>query len=278
MSIPVAMADSVQTRCDIYPKGEDHTDVVISCVFSQCQGYISINRSDNVFHDLSPQDDAIGHFKDAQGNDVYRQSGLGKDGLIFRFKHESIYVYWDTSGLPDNGNQKLKLSNSHVFDKTMKLQGITFHVSSPNNSSLNTVEIRPAGLKKDNSVIKKEIDGTVTGAEIADLNSDGSPEIYIYIHSAGSGTYGNVIAYSANNKKSLSGIYLSPLTDDTINSQGYMGHDEFTVIETSLARRFPVYKKGDTNSEPSGGTRQLQYKLVAGEATWQLKLVNSVEF
>jgi hypothetical protein len=55
LSISLAQADSVQARCDIYPKGEDHTDVVIPCVFSQRQGYISINRSDNVFHDLTPR-------------------------------------------------------------------------------------------------------------------------------------------------------------------------------------------------------------------------------
>lgn len=276
LSSPLVMADSVQARCDIYPKGEDHTDVVIPCVFSQRQGYISINRSDNVFHDLSPQDDAVGHFKDAQGNDVYRQSGLGKDGVIFRFKTESIFLYWSTSGLSDTVNKNS--SNEHAFDKKVTLYGITFHVSSANNGSINTLKIKPSGLKIDNSVIKKEIDGTVTGAEIADLNADGSPEIYVYINSAGSGSYGNVVAYSANNKKSLSEIYLPPLSDDKVNSKGYMGHDEFTVVETSFARRFPIYKKGDSNSKATGGTRQLQYKLVAGEASWQLKLVNSTEF
>ena len=57
-----------------------------------------------------------------------------------------------------------------------------------------------------------------------------------------------------------------------------MGHDEFTVIENSLARRFPVYNKDDANCCPKGGTRQLQYKLVAGEASWQLKLLNSTTY
>ena len=278
LSIPHAMADSTQARCDIYPKGEDHTDVVIPCVFSQRQGYISINRSDKVFHALSPQDDAIGHFKDQNGNDVYRQSGLGKNGLIFRFKTESIFLYWDTAGLPDTVNSKSKTKSHHAFDKTLKLHGISFHISSANNSSLNTLTIKPSGLEVDNSVIEQEIDGTISGAEIADINSDGSPEIYVYITSAGSGSYGNIIAYSTNNNKSLNGIYLPPLSDDKINSKGYMGHDEFTIIETSLARRFPLYKEGDTNSEPTGGMRQLQYKLVPGEATWQLKLVNFTDF
>ena len=271
LNIPYAVADSAQSRCDIYPKGEDHTDVSIPCMFSQHQGYITINRSDNVIHYLTPQDDAVGNFKDQHGDVVYRQSGLSKLGLIFRFKNESIYLFWDTVGLPDN-------VKNPAFEKKMELLGVSFHVSCPNDGSLNTLVIKPSSLEIDNSIIKKEIEGTVTGAEIADINSDGSPEIYVYIHSAGSGTYGDVIAYSANNKKSLSGIYLPPLSDDKVNSQGYMGYDEFTVIETSLARRFPVYNKGDTNSNPTGGMRQLQYKLVAGEATWQLKLVKSTEF
>lgn len=161
------------------------------------------------------------------------------------------------------------------FDKVLKLQGITFNVQATNEGSLNQLTITPSGLEGDNRVIKKEIDGSVTGAEIADLNADGSPEIYVYVNSAGSGSYGSLVAYSSNNKKSLSEIYLFPLEDDKKNSVGYMGHDEFTIIENSLARRFPVYNEGDANCCPKGGMRQLQYKLIAGEASWQLKLLKS---
>ncbi len=169
-------------------------------------------------------------------------------------------------------------STSKGFDKVLKLEGITFHVQATNEGSLNQLTITPSGLSIVNDVIKQEIDGSVSGAEIADLNSDGSPEIYVYVNSAGSGSYGSLVAYSANNKKSLSGIYMAPLEDDKKNSVGYMGHDEFAVVESSFARRFPIYKKEDINANPTGGTRQLQYKLVPGEATWQLKLVNSTEF
>lgn len=164
------------------------------------------------------------------------------------------------------------------FDKTLTLQGITFHIVATNEGSLNQLTITPSGLERDNRVLKQEIDGSVTDAEIADINVDGSPEIYVYINSAGSGSYGTLVAYSANNKKSLSTIYLSPLEDDKKNSVGYMGHDDFTVIENTLVREFPVYKKGDTNAKPTGGTRQLQYKLMPGEATWQLKLVKSTTY
>lgn len=165
------------------------------------------------------------------------------------------------------------------FSKALEMHGITFEVTcTPCDSSLNQLIITPSGLEIDNSVIKQEIDGSVTGAEIADLNADGSPEIYIYVHTAGSGSYGKLIAYSANNNKSLSGIYLPPLEDDKENSQGYMGHDEFAVMGNTLVRQFPIYGEKDTNANPTGGTRQLQYKLVAGEATWQLKLDKSLSY
>jgi len=173
--------------------------------------------------------------------------------------------------------QSKKNTTKYAFDKVLKLQGITFHIQATNEGSLNKLKITPSGLEEVNRVIAQEIDGSVTGAEIEDLNRDGSPEIYIYVTSAGSGSYGSLVAYSANNKKSLSEIYLAPIEDDKKNSVGYMGHDEFTLIENTFARRFPVYLKDDPNCCPKGGTRQLEYKLVPGEATWQLKLLKSTD-
>ena len=87
-----------------------------------------------------------------------------------------------------------------------------------------------------------------------------------------------MVAYSANKKKSLSPITLPELADNPDHSKGYMGHDEFAVVENVLARRFPTYKKGDTNSKPTGKTRQLQYKLKAGEAGWILRVDKVVEY
>ena len=172
-------------------------------------------------------------------------------------------------------DKKQATGSTNQFDETFSLQGINFHVVATNEGAINQLTITPSNLEIVNSVMKHEIDGSVTGAEIADINADGSPEIYVYINSAGSGSYGSLVAYSANNKKSLSEIYMAPLAYDKVNSIGYMGHDEFTIIENSLARRFPVYNEGDPNCCPKGGIRQLQYKLIKGEASWQLKLVNS---
>jgi hypothetical protein len=164
------------------------------------------------------------------------------------------------------------------FDRTLALQGITFRVTCPNDSSLNRVTITPGGLEIDNAPVVREADGTVVGAEVADLNVDGSPEVYVYVQSAGSGSYGSLIAFSANRKKSLSEITLPPIADDPKASKGYRGHDEFTVIESTFVQRFPLYGEGDTNARPSGKMRQLQYKLAPGEAGWVLRVDKVVEY
>jgi len=189
-----------------------------------------------------------------------------------------VYVYWETAELPGARPAPRASAPPVPFEKTLTLQGVSFRVTCPNNSSANMLGIVPSGLEIDNSPISREIDGQVAGAEVADLNADGSPEIYVYVTSAGSGSYGSLVAYSANRRKSLSEIDLPPVVSTGSTWKGYMGHDEFAVVENVLARRFPVYRPGDTNAKPTGGVRQLQYKLVPGEAGWLLKLDRTVDF
>jgi len=98
-------ADSTDARCDIYARGADHTDKMIPCTFSQRQGDITISRGDGVTHDLAPVGDLPGNFHDQNDRPVYRQSGLGDQGLIFRFPDESVYVYWSTAAL-DRADQE----------------------------------------------------------------------------------------------------------------------------------------------------------------------------
>ena len=100
-----ATADWTQARCDIYPRGSDHASKMIPCTFSQRQGHVAITRSDGVTHDLSPVGDSPGNFRDQDGRPVYRQSGLGDQGLIFRLEDESVYVYWNTAALEPQADQ-----------------------------------------------------------------------------------------------------------------------------------------------------------------------------
>ena len=167
---------------------------------------------------------------------------------------------------------------SSPFFAQMVLQEVTFQVESPNEGSINQVTVRAETPEGKLGPMEAEADGTVTNVEVEDLNADGYPEIYVYVNSAGSGSYGSLIAYASNRNRSLSEIYLPSLEDDPEASKGYMGHDTFAVGEGALIRRFPVYREGDTNAEPSGGTRQVQYRLEAGEAGWRLTPYHVVDY
>ena len=172
---------------------------------------------------------------------------------------------------------KLQMDKT-LFAKILQLQGIGFNISSIREEGKNMLTVTPFGLEIINRPETLEIDGRVVDAEIEDLNSDGSPEVLVYTQSDGSGSYGNVYGYSVNNKKSMSQIYFPPIAKNKDISNGYMGHDEFAIVETSLVRRFPIYKENDTNANPSGGMRQIQYKLHDGEAMRKFVVNKVTEF
>ena len=154
----------------------------------------------------------------------------------------------------------------------VSLQGITFTVSSSGEGSARQLTIRTSGGRRPIAPIRQEILGSVSGVEVADLDVNGLPELYVFVTSAGSGSYGSLVAYAVNRgATSITPIQLPELSGKA--AQGYQGHDSFAVIEQNLARRFPIYRPGDTNAKPSGGIRQISYQLVPGEASWQLKPV-----
>jgi hypothetical protein len=150
------------------------------------------------------------------------------------------------------------------------LQGVTFTVSSKGEGSVRQLTIATSGTPQAIAPIRQEILGSVSGVEVADLDANGLPEVYVFITSAGSGSYGSVEGWALNKgQRSLSTIHMPELSGQA--AQGYQGHDEFAVVELTLAHRFPIYRPGDSNAKPTGGTRQISYKLVPGEASWQLK-------
>ena len=82
----------------------------------------------------------------------------------------------------------------------------------------------------------------------------------------------SLIAYSSTKKKSLSEIYLPPFSEDSKLGKSYRGNNNIAMVEGIIPQRFPIYKDNDTDDKPTGGMRQLQYKLIQGEASWTLKL------
>jgi hypothetical protein len=159
------------------------------------------------------------------------------------------------------------------FQRALNLQGVTFQVKADGEGSVQRLVVKASHAGHSFPALTEDVVGTVTAAEVEDLNSDGRPELLLFVTSAGSGNYGSVIAWSTSQRHTLLPISLPELTGKM--AQEYRGHDQFAVVETTLMRRFPIYHRGDTNANPTGGTRQISYRLVAGEAGFQFRPVSN---
>ena len=172
--------------------------------------------------------------------------------------------------------EKTKGIQSNVSKEFKTKTGKTIMISEthPVGQSLSTIKISTKDFGYNYSGIYKDKD-PITDIFLSDLDGNGFDEIYIIITSAGSGSYGTVLGFASNKDKSLSMINFPEVQEGDIHFKGYMGHDTFKIEERKLVRIFPIYNKGDTNQNPTGGKRKLIYGLYPGEAMWQLKIEKS---
>lgn len=161
--------------------------------------------------------------------------------------------------------------DKRVFTKMLNLQNISFDIQTVKKDNKQELTVTPYGLKADNKAIVSTIDGKVTDAEIEDLNSDGFPEVLVYVQSADKKM--TVIGYSVNNGKSISSISFPADSETPENFKYYNGFDKFAVVENTLSRQYPEYVDGQAN----GIIKQINYKLVDGEASRKFVIKNTTE-
>jgi hypothetical protein len=148
-----AKADTVNARCDIYPKGEDRAKSSGACTFSQRQGFVSIQLKNGKRYELRPRGNQPGNYFDQNGRAAYRQSGLGNKGQIYRLANESIYVYWIPTASP-----KPKPTNSTMQSTTPITQMTTRNA---NEIAANITE----GEFKFSGILKRTSGNMFTGSD-----------------------------------------------------------------------------------------------------------------
>jgi len=103
-----------------------------------------------------------------------------------------------------------------------------------------------------------EIENPITNVAVADLNSNQKPEVYVFQHSTGSGSYGHVLVIEID---TVDYHFVGFVEPDEKQLRGYMGHDTFAFDNKRLIQTFPIFKMNDPNCCPTGGKRQLYYSL-----------------
>lgn len=155
--------------------------------------------------------------------------------------------------------------------KTTSGKSISIIETHPVGESLSTVVVQTINFENNSIYTLTDID-PVSNIVIADIDANGFDEIYLITESVGSGSYSNIIGYASNKDKSLTPIYIPEISDKDELFNGYIGHDTYIFHKNKIIRKFPIYKDGDSNAEPTGGTQEIIYLLKKGEASWQLEI------
>lgn len=154
--------------------------------------------------------------------------------------------------------------------------GKVIHIkeTNPDGESLSTITITTEGFASNTPITFER--NKLTDFFLADLNKDNFDELIIITTSAGSGSNSDLDVFTTAKDAGLTKITVPQIQEeDSVkggNFEGYMGHDSFSVTNGILSREYPIYLATDTNDNPTGGKRKLNYSLTEKNAMYTLSL------
>ncbi len=154
-----------------------------------------------------------------------------------------------------------------VEDKTIHTtpagKKIKLTETNPVGESLSTITITTTGFSTNTPIVLET--NKLTNSFYVDLNKDSYEELIMTTMAQGSGSFGEVYIFTTASNTQLLSVKIPEITEDETKKgalfEGYMGHDSFTLVNNTLLREFPTYKKTDVLSEPTGPRRSVVYSL-----------------
>lgn len=153
-----------------------------------------------------------------------------------------------------------------AFSSVLHYNVYTFNVSATGSDPVRELTVRAFRGTLLLTRFGLPVDGAVTGAAVADLDGNRLPELYVYTSGTGSGSLGRVYAWQFLPERRAE----IKLTNWLKMPIGYMGHDSLWTERSVLCRKYPIYRPGDANALPSGGSATLRYRLQPSGADYAL--------
>ena len=170
-------------------------------------------------------------------------------------------------------------SQFRKIDTTLKIGKSGYKIICPNKSvDKNQVSLKPIGFESEARDMEFYVRGRIKSVQIDDFNNDGFPDLFIISDGSGNpNEYVNIFAITSVENKSYAPIYFPDIRDDSKLRDGYRGHDEFSLMEGTVLRSFPVFKADDNPDKPTGGKRVIQYRMVSEERVFKFKAFRNYE-
>lgn len=156
-------------------------------------------------------------------------------------------------------------AQARKIDTIASIGSISYRVMCNNKyENENQVSVTPKGLGKDVNDFSLTIKGRLRKILVDDVNADGYPDLILCVYGGANGDMGSIAAITTNGNNAIQPAYFPDIYSNPKISQGYKGHEDFTIMVGTLTQSFPIYLPGDTDT-PTGGTRVVQYNIEKGE-------------
>lgn len=180
---------------------------------------------------------------------------------------KAVPVPIDLSAVIPGKQQELRVGAHGVWVAVPQGEGLSFGTMS--------IEIPNIGFASRGI----ERDGSLESVWIADVNHDASDDAVFVVRSVGSGSYASVVVLESDGA-----TFRVRRLSEAFRAPGFMGHDQITILDGTIHRTFPTYvdreaarldrqwsiedglagelplkRAPDSNSDPSGSSRELRY-------------------
>lgn len=157
------------------------------------------------------------------------------------------------------------------YSRHLQQKGISYDIASRPAGGC-SVQIVTVGARRGNKKlagVKADVDYLAHSARMVDLAGDGVPELAVTSRTNGGIASEVVDLYWLDGEK----VHRAAVPE-LENGSGYRGGDHFYFEDRMLVRTIPVYRDGDSDSRPTGGTRSLKYEYRAGTLSLYVQTEN----
>ncbi len=148
------------------------------------------------------------------------------------------------------------------FQKILRFNVYTFVVkAAPSDSGLTATVAAYRGSLLLTRVVQP-VEGALVGADVADLDGNQLPELYLYTTGRADSTYGQVYGWQFLPER----LATITLALPSAPAPTFRGHNRFTLSKNSLCHLLPIYKDG----QPTNMAQRVCYQLHPLKQNYQL--------
>lgn len=157
------------------------------------------------------------------------------------------------------------------YSRNIQQKGISFDITSRPVAGC-AVQIVTIGARKGSKKLagfKSDVDYLAQSAKAVDLTGDGVPELVVTSRTTGGSVSEALDVYWLDGEK------VARAAVPELDGSGYRGGDRYHFEGSLLVRTVPVYRDGDPDGKPTGGTRSLKYDFKDGAFALYVQTENS---